>query len=540
MHPKDCDCGRCDPPDYCKLLQEIHDLKDLKPLEYRRSVFEIKQQHEEAALRRILSTGHNVLYLRDDEPQSYSFPITPEEEVTAILFNVLNRFEEGGEYFTAQELLIASAELIHTEKQKLLPQYRLLLLVMGACVNFSDLEHVQSQYGALLKTRVFNGPAIQGARQLLNELDPAYTLWHHKVKENPDGWLFHFGDNGTATLIVSSEDHHARASPTANVEMKDMPDCDVRDIMASNDAPERRNYPKVFNARGGKYQGRVRPPYWPVALASDENGYRYLSGEVLDDILPGWRLIIDIDKKYLTHYTIKWDNLLSSLKAWRSSEKEKLRLRGIREWPAPYSGQNVGHGHPDSPSEVWHDVRDRLTRKDDIDSEGQASKVDRSSKKKTQTRSTRQGNSQRDPTTSTRYESPFPGVKGALATASGGSNRLPSGADEDGHHDLEELKSVILEEMRQGAEIINKRLDSIEKGMRGLKVRDGKERRSASPSPRTSASPRRGSVAPSGFGALASKNSARRAGSIFSEKLEPSSIFNSESARQQSEPFGNR
>ncbi|KAJ6031484.1 hypothetical protein N7540_002216 [Penicillium herquei] len=446
MHHRDCDCGRCNPPGYFKLLAESEDLKDLKVFENRRGVFEIKQQHEEAALRRILSTGHNVLYLRE-EPQ-YSRPITPEEEVTAILFDVLNRFEEGGECFTVQEVQIAAAELIHTKQQNCIPQYRLLLLVMGACVNFSDLEDVSSECRQLLKKRAkFQGLASQGAQELLDDLDPAYKLWQDRVKENPNGWLFHFEKNGTATLIVSSEDHHARASPRTSMDIVDMPDCDVRDIMASNDAVEKRNYPTVFNARGGKYQGRVRPPYWPVALASDENGYRYLSDEVLEDILPGWRSIIDADKKYLIHYTRKWDKLY---RAWR-------------------------HG-------------------DDYDNEDKAIKVDKSSKNNTPKRSTRLGSSQRDPTTSSRSGSPFPSGRSELTTASSGSSLLSSGetrssgADEGGHHQFKELKSL-LEGMRQDmeeletrqraafteftkdiSENISKQLDSIEKKMRGLKM----------------------------------------------------------------------
>ncbi|KAJ5738550.1 hypothetical protein N7493_001705 [Penicillium malachiteum] len=536
MHPKDCDCGRCDLPDYFKLLPGFKDLEGLKVLEFRCKAFEMKQEHEERALRRILSTGKNVLYLRDEEPR-YSDPITSGEEVTAILFDVLNRFVNGGEFFTVQEIQIAAAELIHTNEQNCSPRWRLLLLIMGTCVNDSGFGDAQSECRELLKKREeLQGRASQGAIDLLRNLRRAYDFWQDKVKENPEEWLFHFDRNGTANLI-SFKPHRTRASPTTNMGIADIPDCEIREIMARNEAMEKKTYPKIFNRTGGRGIGRVRPPYWPVALASDENGYRYLSDRVLDAILPKWRSIIDLDRSILRSYFIKWDNLQSNLEAWRSSEKAKLRSQRIREWPAPYSGQS-GHGHTDSPSEVWHEVRDS-TKNDGSDNEIQAIKVDKSPKKKSSKRSTREGSSQRDPSTSSRHESPFPDIRSEDATASGSSNRLRSGknrllgADEGDHRELEELKSVILEGMeklesgQRAAFIdfsndivnsINKRLDSIEKKMRALKVRDGKEKRSASPCSRTSASPRWGSEAPSGFGVSAAKNS--RGSSRLSEKFE--------------------
>ncbi|KAJ5613766.1 hypothetical protein N7528_007420 [Penicillium herquei] len=549
MHPKDCDCGRCNIPDYFKLVKGFKDLEGLKVLENRRQVFELKRKHENAALGRIFSTGKMVLYLRDEEPP-YSDPIDPDEEVTAILFDVLNRFEGGGEFFTIQEIQIAAAELIHTNRQNCSPRWRLLLLIMAVCINFSKLEDINSQCRELLeKRKELKGRANPKAIDLLEDLHLAYALWYDMVKENPDEWLFQFDEDGTASL-VSLEAPTRPWSPLKNSDIADIPDCEIREIMARNDATEKKTYPKIFNRSGGKGVGRVRPPYWPVALASDENGYRYLSDEVLDAILPKWRLIIDLDRVTLRTYITRWDNLQPNLEAWRSSEKAKLRSQRIREWPAPYSGQS-GHGHRDSPSVVWHEVR-HSTKKDDSDNESQAIKVDKSPKKSSK-RSTRQGSSQRDPSPSSRHDSPFPDIESEDATASGSSNRLrsgknrSSGADEGDHRDLEELKSVILEGMekletgqraaftdfsQEFANSINKRLDAIEKKMRGLKVRDGKEKRSASPYSRTSASPRWGSEAPSGFGASAAKNS--RGGSRLSEKFEAQleeSIFNS--ARQQ-------
>ncbi|KAJ5711052.1 hypothetical protein N7488_005208 [Penicillium malachiteum] len=545
MHPKDCDCGRCNIPDYFKLVSGFKDLEGLKVLENRRKVSELKQKNENAALGRILSTGKMVLYLRDEEPQ-YSDPITPDEEVTAILFDVLNRFEGSGEFFTIQEIEIAAAELIHTNGQNCSPRWRLLLLIMAVCINFCKLEDINSKCRELLEEREeLQGRANQKAINLLEDLHPAYALWSDMVKENPDEWLFQFDEDGTASLV--SLGPHARGwSPVKSRDIADIPDCEIREMMARNDATEKKTYPKIFNRSGGKGIGRVRPPYWPVALASDENGYRYLSDRVLDVILPKWRSIIDLDRITLRTYIIKWDNLQSNLEAWRSSEKAKLRSQRIREWPAPYSGQR-GHGHTDSPSVVWHDVRDS-TRNDGSDNESQAIKVDKSPKKSSK-RSIRQGSSQRDPSTSSRHESPFPDIGSEGATTSGSSNRLRSGknrsfgADEGDHRDLEELKSVILEGMekletgqraaftdfsKEFANSVNKRLDAIEKKMRGLKVRDGKEKHSASPYSRTSASPRWGSEAPSGFGASAAKNS--RGGSKLSEKFEAQleeSIFNS-------------
>ena len=72
-------------------------------------------------------------------------------------------------------------------------------------------------------------------------------------------------------------------------------------------------------------------------------GYRYLSDETLDSILPDWRGLLAVAGEVLETRCFVWRNLLAEWTAWVHAEKEKLKDLNMA-WPAPWRdhGQNMG------------------------------------------------------------------------------------------------------------------------------------------------------------------------------------------------------
>jgi hypothetical protein len=111
--------------------------------------------------------------------------------------------------------------------------------------------------------------------------------------------------------------------------------------MLKNWRPEKNKHPRVFHSRKPGY---VKVPYWPVALATDELGYRYLSDGTLDSILPQWRALLVPDRNVIQKYCIAWWNISKVWSAWLLSEQEKLKSLH-KPWPAPWldHGEDMGN-----------------------------------------------------------------------------------------------------------------------------------------------------------------------------------------------------
>ncbi|KAJ5959651.1 uncharacterized protein N7479_006801 [Penicillium vulpinum] len=103
-------------------------------------------------------------------------------------------------------------------------------------------------------------------------------------------------------------------------------DYDMRDVMTRGDKEAMRKHTDVFYMTGS-VAWTVRSPYWNVALATDDEGNRLLSDDVLDNVLPKWRQILTGETIPTPKYGV-----VDSFRAWLASEEKKASDLG-KDWP---------------------------------------------------------------------------------------------------------------------------------------------------------------------------------------------------------------
>lgn len=103
-------------------------------------------------------------------------------------------------------------------------------------------------------------------------------------------------------------------------------DFDMRDVMTRGDKDAMRQHQDVFYVTGS-VAWTVRSPYWNVALATDDEGNRILSDEVLDRVLPKWRQILTGETIPTPKYGV-----VDSFRSWLASEEKKACDLG-KPWP---------------------------------------------------------------------------------------------------------------------------------------------------------------------------------------------------------------
>ncbi|KAF7519923.1 hypothetical protein PCG10_009691 [Penicillium crustosum] len=103
-------------------------------------------------------------------------------------------------------------------------------------------------------------------------------------------------------------------------------DHDMRDVMTRGDKNAMKKHPDVFYLTGW-VSWTVRSPYWNVALATDDQGNRLLSDEVLDRVLPKWRQILTGETIPTPKYGV-----VDSFRSWLAREEKKASDLG-KPWP---------------------------------------------------------------------------------------------------------------------------------------------------------------------------------------------------------------
>lgn len=113
-------------------------------------------------------------------------------------------------------------------------------------------------------------------------------------------------------------------------------DCEIRSLI-KKDKTIRRQHPEIFY-KEGNWNGRVRIQYWPVALATNSHGVRYLSNTDLDEPFPDWKEYVRVENPKSTpsrsvEYTNPWKN-------WLAKERKKLTELGL-PWPSQHNAASV-------------------------------------------------------------------------------------------------------------------------------------------------------------------------------------------------------
>lgn len=103
-------------------------------------------------------------------------------------------------------------------------------------------------------------------------------------------------------------------------------DHDMRDVMTRGDKDAMKKHTDVFYVTG-YVAWTVRSPYWNVALATDDQGNRLLSDDVLDRVLPKWRQILTGETIPTPKYGV-----VDSFRSWLASEEKKASYLG-KPWP---------------------------------------------------------------------------------------------------------------------------------------------------------------------------------------------------------------
>jgi hypothetical protein len=103
-------------------------------------------------------------------------------------------------------------------------------------------------------------------------------------------------------------------------------DYDMRDVMTRGDKDAMKRHADVFYITG-YVAWTVRSPYWNIALATDDEGNRFLSDEVLDKVLPKWRQILTGETIPTPKYGV-----VDSFRSWLASEEKKANNLG-KPWP---------------------------------------------------------------------------------------------------------------------------------------------------------------------------------------------------------------
>ncbi|OQE46831.1 hypothetical protein PENCOP_c001G01256 [Penicillium coprophilum] len=124
-------------------------------------------------------------------------------------------------------------------------------------------------------------------------------------------------ENGDGT------DNYLVADPKRTLQF----DYDMRDVMIRGDKSAMRKNQDVFYVTGS-VAWTVRSPYWNVALATDDDGNRYLSDDVLDEVLPKWRQILTGETVPTAKYGV-----VDSFRLWLASEEKKASDLG-KIWPS--------------------------------------------------------------------------------------------------------------------------------------------------------------------------------------------------------------
>jgi len=150
----------------------------------------------------------------------------------------------------------------------------------------------------------------------------------------------------------------SKASSSGSQDDADSPqitDCEIRTIIKYEDSCWRK-LPEVFYVNGGIWQSQLKVPFYPVALATNPDGVRYLSDARLDEVVPLWKGYLSLRRpRLLSKSQDKWK---SGWNDWLKKEKAKLKGLGL-SWPSthvPHLIQDMGD--PKAPTEGLKDSND--------------------------------------------------------------------------------------------------------------------------------------------------------------------------------------
>ncbi|KAJ6157502.1 hypothetical protein N7470_005094 [Penicillium chermesinum] len=409
-HPDTCDCSRCDPsPEFFQQPSATSINKLVGEAKFK-VAFHLRESQEQGACHSLVFDNENTLFR--DEDQELNLVHSLEDEVRFILIDTIRRFECKKEYFNYLEVEVAFKEFErHCRLQRPLP-VRLSLFLIAAVGDFTSSietrgkQEIRDRYLSkhvteddireYVKIGYDHFGFFCAGLSWLNSV--VRVSWDHDLRLTracSEGIIHPTGDTeeekpeklNIAPMVPTNANACSRVSPE-KVDLAGLkkprgirklgkmryvtgtpssyrgwmygtfdplPDCAIREIIAQGSVAAYRCHPSIF-ARSEDNTFQVEPAYWPVALATDARGHRYLPDHLLDTILPSWRALMNLDLKAISIRGSKqaeeWMRENSGrLIEWVEKEKAKVKSCGIRDWPPPYASPVDGMGSPYSQSE---------------------------------------------------------------------------------------------------------------------------------------------------------------------------------------------
>ncbi|KAJ5560157.1 hypothetical protein N7513_002556 [Penicillium frequentans] len=137
-----------------------------------------------------------------------------------------------------------------------------------------------------------------------------------------------------------------RSKASSSMSQCEITDCQIRTMIKSND-PDWQNYPEIFHTIGNGSKGTLKVQFYPVALATNQDGVRYLSDALLNKVLPPWKAYLNQRRQFNRRHNM-WKSGWSD---WLIKETDKLRGLNL-SWPSKHASDIIQNmGNPKTPTE---------------------------------------------------------------------------------------------------------------------------------------------------------------------------------------------
>lgn len=347
------------------------------------------KEHEERLWNEI-KEFHSLPSLEGEDTKANTEPTT-RGQVRDLLVGTMRHYEKRGQWFSQNEVRIAfRAWEIVKEQGKFLPTSLSEFLYAALSPHISGS---QSRFSKKNLARTFNSKKEKSSALLQDIVErQGYVNWCALAMQNPNTMVFlrtsieaplkdpeeptrHLISDGSTgsewdipykaiekEVPKSGEMKSSSAGqndpPSILSSTKHLSDPEKRQLMLTLQKNERWKVRDMFYS-GGHVAGQVLPTHWPVALATNDEGYRYLSDRRLNELIPDWKQLIT-GKKRFKNGGREWQE---GWKSWRQSQEKKVQMLH-NSWPGPYDLKKVqkeGMGRERKHSDVLAHPNTRAT-----------------------------------------------------------------------------------------------------------------------------------------------------------------------------------
>ncbi|CAI7677626.1 unnamed protein product [Penicillium pancosmium] len=290
-HQPDCDCGPCGGR---PLVEIPSDNRIGLRTRSRPTTAEQYKEHEERLWNEI-KEFHSLPSLEGEDTKATTEPTT-RGQVRDLLVGAMRQYEKRGQWFSQNEVRVAfRAWEIFKKQGKFLPTSLSEFLKRNPRQDIVERQGYVN-WCALAKknpsTMVFLRTSIKAPLK-----DPEEPIRHLASDGSTSSeWAIPY----KAFEMEVSKSREMKSSSAGKDDPPSIPsstghlsDPEKRQLMLNLQKNERWKVRDMFYSRG-HVAGQVLPTHWPVALATKDEGYRYLSDHHLNELIPDWKQLITV------------------------------------------------------------------------------------------------------------------------------------------------------------------------------------------------------------------------------------------------------